>query len=133
MSRRYVDFEPELFAATEWRERDSNKKQGSKSDAVECNDEVTQLVGDWNKSAIALYKTLLEKKVAPELARTILPQNMYTEFIETASLSAYARLCKLRLDPQAQAEIREYATLVSTLVEECFPVSWAALTAPYDS
>jgi thymidylate synthase ThyX len=71
--------------------------------------------------------------LAPELARTILPQNMYTEFIETASLSAYARLCKLRLDPQAQAEIREYATLVSTLVEECFPVSWAALTAPYDS
>jgi thymidylate synthase (FAD) len=127
VSRRYVDFEPELFAASEWRERDTNKKQGSKADAVECNDEIAQLVGDWNKGAIDLYKTLLEKKVAPELARTILPQNMYTEFIETASLSAYARLCKLRLDPQAQAEIREYATLVSKLLEEQFPVSWAAL------
>jgi len=133
VSRRYVDFEPELFAASEWRERDANKKQGSKSDAVECNEEVAQLVADWNKGAIDLYKTLLDKKVAPELARTVLPQNMYTEFIETASLSAYARLCNLRLDPQAQAEIREYATLVSRLLEEHFPVSWAALTAPQDS
>ena len=133
VSRRYVDFEPELFAASEWRERDTNKKQGSKTDAVECNDEIAQLVGDWNKGAINLYNTLLEKKVAPELARTILPQNMYTEFIETASLSAYARLCYLRLDPQAQAEIREYATLVSKLLEEQFPVSWAALTTPQNS
>ena len=127
VSRRYVDFEPELFAASEWRERDANKKQGSKADAVECNEEVAKLVDEWNTNAITLYKTLLEKKVAPELARTVLPQNMYTEFIETASLSAYARLCKLRLDPQAQAEIREYADLVSRLVEEKFPVSWAAL------
>ena len=62
VSRRYVDFEPELFAAAEWRERDTNKKQGSKADAVECNDEIAQLVGDWNKGAIDLYNTLLEKR-----------------------------------------------------------------------
>jgi thymidylate synthase (FAD) len=53
---------------------------------------------------------------------------MYTEFIETASLAAYARLCKLRLDPNAQKEIQEYAKVLSELIEEKFPMSWKALT-----
>ena len=54
---------------------------------------------------------------------------MYTEFIETASLAAYARLCGLRLDPHAQKEIRDYAEAVSELLADKFPVSWAALTS----
>ena len=52
---------------------------------------------------------------------------MYTEFIETASLYAYARLCKLRLDPQAQKEIRDYATELDVMLRIAFPKSWAAL------
>jgi len=67
--------------------------------------------------------------VAPEVARGILPQSMYTEFIETGSLYAYIRLCKLRLDPQAQAEIRQYAEAVSNMLIQKFPVSWAAFQA----
>jgi thymidylate synthase ThyX len=54
---------------------------------------------------------------------------MYTEFIETGSLSAYARLCGLRLDPHAQVEIQVYAEAVSKLLKEKFPVSWEALMA----
>ena len=65
--------------------------------------------------------------MAPELARIILPQNMYTEFIETGSLAAYARLCGLRLDPTAQKEIREFAEAVSQCIQPLFPVSWAQL------
>jgi thymidylate synthase (FAD) len=53
---------------------------------------------------------------------------MYTEFIETGSLSAYARLCNLRLDPHAQYEIRQYAQVLSDLIQPKFPVSWASLT-----
>jgi thymidylate synthase (FAD) len=72
---------------------------------------------------------LLEMRVAPEIARAILPQSMFTEFIETGSLAAYARLCRLRLDPHAQKEIREYAQEISDLIEPRFPISWAALMA----
>ncbi len=67
--------------------------------------------------------------VAPEVARMALPQSMYTEFIETGSLYAYARLCKLRLDPHAQREIQLYAEAVDAFLRERFPVSWAALMA----
>jgi thymidylate synthase (FAD) len=53
---------------------------------------------------------------------------MMTEFIETGSLAAYARLYKLRTDPTAQREIQELAGQVGELLAKRFPVSWNALT-----
>jgi thymidylate synthase (FAD) len=129
VSRRYVDDKPECYLPPpeSLRERDTNKKQGSKSTPVEHATEVHETIKAFQQQAIATYEALLEQKVAPEVARGVLPQSMYTEFIETGSLSAYARLCSLRLDPQAQAEIQVYAAAVSKLIEERFPVSWRAL------
>ena len=129
VSRRYVDDEPEIFVPNELRARDKNKKQGSKESSVEENTHLVQKIRDFSKQSLALYNELLDNQVAPEVARGILPQNMYTEFIETGSLYAYMRLCNLRLDPQAQKEIREYATRVSKLLEEYFP---ACMKAFYD-
>jgi thymidylate synthase (FAD) len=84
-------------------------------------------VSEFQELAMQFYDSLLKKNVAPEVARGVLPQSMYTEFIETGSLSAYARLCALRLSPYAQAEIQEYAEAVCELLESRFPVSWKAL------
>ena len=80
-----------------------------------------------------LYSDLLAAKVAPEVARGVLPQSMYTEFIETGSLYAYARLCRLRLDPQAQREIQVYASALSEELATRFPVSWLALKKEWAS
>ena len=123
VSRRYVDFVPECWIpkAEEVRERDPKAKQGSKDTPVQDAD-------DQVNNAIHTYETLLEKGVAPEIARTILPQSMYSEFIETSSLSGYARLCNLRLDPSAQKEIRDYAEAINQIMIELFPVSWDALS-----
>ena len=121
VSRRYVDDEPEIFIPEELRARDSNKKQGSKDSSIDNNDAMVQKIRDFSNQSLELYNELLKEQVAPEVARGVLPQNMYTEFIETASLYGYMRLCRLRLDPQAQKEIREYATLISKLLEQKFP------------
>lgn len=128
VSRRYVDTQPECYNPTDIRERDQNLKQGSKLTNIEQNDEVSQTIQHIQDDLIVFYNRLLELKVAPELARGVLPQSMYTEFIETGSLSAYARLCKLRLDPHAQFEIRQYAQVVSDLIQTKFPVCWESLT-----
>jgi len=128
VSRRYVDTVPECYNPTNIRERDQNVKQGSKCTNIEENELVSQRIQSIQNEMIEKYKILLELKVAPELARGILPQSMYTEFIETGSLSAYARLCNLRLDPHAQYEIQQYAKAVSALIEPKFPVSWASLS-----
>jgi thymidylate synthase (FAD) len=127
ISRRYVDDEPQFYLPTALRARDKNLKQGSKEEAPEQNDEACALIRDVVGTASNVYRALLEMNVAPELARIVLPQNMYTEFIETGSLAAYARLCKLRLDPTAQKEIQLYAEAVSEALKEKFPVSWKAL------
>jgi thymidylate synthase (FAD) len=128
VSRRYVDDDPECYVPEFLRERDTNKKQGSKSVAVENSDVIREEIKEFQDLSIEFYKKLLAEKVAPEVARGVLPQSMYTEFIETASLSAYARLCSLRLDPHAQAEIQAYARVVCDLLKEKFPVSWEALS-----
>ena len=129
VSRRYVDSEPECYIPQEdqLRERDSRAKQGSKETPPEDAARAAGILRGITQSAMDCYKDLLFLNVAPEVARMVLPQSMYTEFIETGSLAAYARLCNLRLDPSAQKEIREYANAVDTLLREKFPVSWPAL------
>ena len=84
---------------------------------------------DYFAQALAYYNKLLSDGVCPEQARIILPQSMYSEFIETASLAGYARLANLRLERSAQKEIQEYAGLVSRLIEPIFPASWKALVS----
>jgi thymidylate synthase (FAD) len=129
VSRRYVDSSPECYVpkADDIRARDPKLKQGSKSEPVEEAEATQRILEDATVGAMSTYEHLLKSGVAPEVARMILPQSMYTEFIETGSLAAYARLCWLRLDPTAQKEIRDYATAVDQLLREKFPVSWPAL------
>lgn len=127
VSRRYVDTEPELFLPSELRERDARLKQGSKDNSISNNGDMVEYIRKFQAQSLETYNTLLENGVAPEVARGILPQNMYTEFVETGSLYAYARLCKLRLDPHAQKEIREYADVISKILEPLFPASWPHL------
>jgi thymidylate synthase (FAD) len=133
VSRRYVDTVPECWVPQpdEIRERDPKLKQGSKSTAVQESDEVWNLMNDQVQSSLRTYDELLKKGVAPEIARAILPQSMYSLVYETGSLAAYARICNLRLDPTAQKEIRNYATIIDTLMRQAFPVSWEALSAKF--
>lgn len=128
VSRRYVDSRPECWVPVAGvRERDAKAKQGSKDTNVADNETVLGMISDFQENVVAFYENLLSLGVAPEVARGVLPQSMYTEFIETGSLYAYARLCKLRLDPHAQKEIRDYADALAKCLAGAFPVSWAAL------
>ena len=130
VSRRYVDSPPELWVprVESLRERDPKLKQGSKETAVDGAQEIVQTMEDHCTRTLQLYDSLLLAGVAPEIARSVLPQGMYTEFIETGSLAAYARLWQLRTDPGAQREIQEYARAIESLLTPYFPVSWKALT-----
>lgn len=127
VSRRYVTSEPECFVPASLRQRDANIKQGSSADLIEKSDELVAEMREFVAQSVAYYNRLLKQGVCPEQARLILPQSMYTEFIETASLAGYARLAGLRLAANAQREIGVYASLVSHIIEPKFPVGWKAL------
>ena len=130
VSRRYVDTPPEFWTPKgAWRGRAENVKQGS-GDLLqeEVCDDATRLY--WEAVAVCSenYRAMLDIGVCPEQARAVLPQSMMTEFIETGSLAAYARIYNLRSDPHAQVEIQDYAHAISEAIAPIVPVSWAALT-----
>lgn len=128
VSRRYVDTDPEFWLPTQLRQRDTNKKQGSKQEQIQYNGHCIAHIQTHNQHAMETYKYLLGHGVCPEQARCVLPQSMLTEFIETGSLAAYARLYNLRTHPSAQKEIQELAEQIGFLLAEKFPISWKALT-----
>ncbi len=127
VSRRYVDSPPTFYLPDQLRTRAPSKKQGSNDDVHEDNENLRGMMELSMISACNTYHRLLDAGVCPEQARMVLPQSMMTEFIETGSVAAYARLCKLRLGPDAQKEIREVAQQISDCMVRAFPTSWSTL------
>ena len=130
ISRRYVSYEPEFYSPT-WRGKPTDgAKQGSEDFITEetRTNLYDAICRESYEKALHVYNTLIEKGIAPEQARFVLPQGMYTEWYWTGSLAAYARFYKQRKDDHAQWEIREYASAVGKIIEPYFPVSWKHLT-----
>ncbi len=127
VSRRYVDEAPTFHLPEFVRGRAASKKQGSLDDAHHDNELMMIVMKESTTKSFHYYNDLIGAGVPPEQARMVLPQNMMTEFIETGSLAAYARLCKLRMGPDAQKEIREVARTVSNALETAFPATWKVL------
>lgn len=126
VSRRYVDDKPEFLIPREWRGKPTDgAKQGSSG-----------IVSHWHsgyikflKKAEKLYEEMLEEGIAPEQARMVLPQSMFTEWYWTGSLFAFSRICNLRLDSHAQSETREIAERINKIVTPLFPISWKNLVS----
>lgn len=134
VSRRYVDFVPEVYETRLWRKRPENKKQGSSDTSFFTESEldtVSFMYEDAVRHATDSYKSMIQKGVAPEQARAVLPQGMYTEWVETGSLAAAARICALRIQDDAQKEIQDLAIMLQKEIEPVAPVSWKALTNAY--
>ena len=121
VSRRYVDIDVECFVPESLRKRHKNKKQGSCDEPIETNEEYLVKMRNHMLESVRLYDEMVREGIAPEQCRILLPQSMYTTFIETASLSAYMRMLKLRLTDDAQHEIRQYAKRILQIIESKFP------------
>jgi len=130
ISRRYVDEDPEFYFPETWRGKPTDKKQGSSDEEIVWLDRehrVGTAVRQSSTGAGALYRDMLDVGVAPEQARMVLPQNTYTEWYWTGSLYAFARVCNLRCQPDAQKETRDICWNIDQLANVLFPVSWEAL------
>ena len=121
VSRRYVDDDPEFYIPEKWRSRPENSKQGSGEEIIIYNIESTM------QFVKQTYQNLLKANVAPEMARMVLPQNMYTEWYWSGSLMAFARVCNLRCKDDTQLETQHIADCIDWNLHQKFPVSWGAL------
>ena len=123
VSRRYVDDPPEFYHPDIWRGKAENVKQGSSSEEVADVWDIRVL----NDTAAEYYEHLISKGVCPEQARMVLPQSMMTEWIWSGSLAAFARVCRLRLDPHTQRETQMIADQIARHLKHHFPHSYEEL------
>lgn len=134
ISRRYVDSKPEFYYPKEWRGKAKDKKQGSTGvvgklftylgDEVSVSNEYEYSV----YTSLQAYTSMIEGGVAPEQARMVLPQSMYTEWYWTGNLYAFSKMYVSRTDPHTQKETRDVAKMIGDIIEPLFPISWKALT-----
>tara|TARA_R110002049_G_scaffold9620_1_gene48521 strand:+ start:142 stop:771 length:630 start_codon:yes stop_codon:yes gene_type:complete len=126
VSRRYVDFPPELYKPDSWRGRPKNSKQGSDGE-IELDQTINYSMESAMESCLILYNTLLQKGVAPEQARMVLPQSMMTEWYWSGTLYAFSRVCNLRCKLDTQKETRDVADEIYKICDDKFPYSWKYL------
>jgi len=64
--------------------------------------------------------------LARELARMVLPANVYTQWYWKTDLHNLMHFLRLRADPHAQWEIRAYADVIAGLAAAWVPIAWSA-------
>ena len=129
VSRRYITGEPKFWTPTDLRTRPENIKQGSVEGDFSWGYErrVITEMKQYQEESVGFYNKLLEGGVAPEQARAVLPQSMYTTCVVTGTLLGWSHLHKLRTEEHTQVETQQYAKEIGKIMEELFPVSWKAL------
>jgi thymidylate synthase (FAD) len=115
-----------FYYPMEWRKQAKTNKQSSVG-AVEDQEGCTELLKKAYEFSLNTYHDLQEKGVCREQARSIVPVGNYTEFYATANLRNWVHFYNLRIAPNAQWEIRQYARCIGEIFEELWPDSWRAL------
>jgi thymidylate synthase (FAD) len=128
ISRRYTSKQAdEFYIPDHIRTPDKENKQGSiKIKNSELSQECINLIENAYMESYNIYNNLLNKGVAREMARMVLPVGQYTEFYLTTNLRALFHFFNLRADSHAQWEIQEYARAMAEIVKEICPWSFEA-------
>ena len=82
--------------------------------------------------SLNVYNDLLERGIARELARAVLPQATYTTFYMTGSIHNWVKFLLLRLDEHAQKETRLMAKAILDSLVSLYPVTMKAMMGNYD-
>jgi len=118
----FYEPKPEFLRA----QSDFNKQVGEGNLPSDAASRAAELIAGASKNVYAIYKDLLDLGVAREQARSVLPVGIYTEFYWKQDLHNLLHFLKLRLDQNAQEEIRAYARAISRFVKDSVPLVWAA-------
>jgi thymidylate synthase (FAD) len=120
VSGRYVNWTPEFYVPKVMR---SNPPHGNKQASLPLGPEFDHAgeraaMLEECARAYAAYQARIERGVAKEIARTLLPQSLYSQAYWTVSLQGVLHFLEQRLKPEAQHEIRRYAEAVYDLVAD---------------
>lgn len=128
-SARYSEMADDFYIPDIWRKQDNKNKQGS---IVEDNIQIdyngyispTYCLKQHCEESYKLYKAMIDGGIAKEMARMVLPVNLYTEIYVNCDLHNLVHFLTLRQDSHAQYEIRVFADAMFEIMKELFP--WTA-------
>jgi len=131
-SLRYTESTDDFYIPTIWRKQDLKSKQSSFIDEDwnlvkngETNHEFfAKLLRNRCQEAYETYKHMIDLGVAKEMARMILPVNLYTEIYVNCDLHNLLHFIRLRTHQHAQLEIQRYANAMFEILKELYP--WTA-------
>jgi thymidylate synthase (FAD) len=127
ISGRYTEFKPQFYIPLAFRQPSSSNKQGSEFLEDSQADEWLEVqFSQWCGKAYDQYKYLLNMGLAKEMARMVLPINLYTEFYWTVNARSLMNFLSLRQSNDAQWEIRQYALAIKDMFKEVMPMTYGA-------
>ncbi len=139
VSARYTELPEEFYIPEKWRAQDTKNKQGSVSQAewdvereylsnlgipipkATQHDIFNEAVATQCTEAYEIYTNLLNAGVAREMARFVLPVNIYTEIVCCWDLKNLMYFFSLRDDPHAQWEIQQFSIAMKIIARDLFP------------
>lgn len=142
VSARYTELPSEFYIPKVWRKQDAKNKQSSISDdyfnpslsllespneyglrdIYTCNNASSALIEHCAR-CYNLYKQMLEKGISREMARMVLPINIYTEIYACWDMKNLLHFITLRDDSHAQYEIQEYGRAIKKICNVLFPIT----------
>lgn len=118
VSGRYVELEPEFYIPKTFRSNagHANKQASSDLGLYFPHETYADRFKLSCEDSYDFYHNLVSTGVAKEIARMILPQNIYSEAYWTVSHHALLHFLEERCKPEAQWEIRQYALEIAKLI-----------------
>lgn len=128
MSGRYSEFSDEYYVPSPSiiTTQSKDSKQMRTDEIHPRANEISQTIGIANAVSFSRYKRLIGIGCPRELARGILPANIYTHMFVTSDLHNLFHFLALRLHSHSQYEIRVYAEAIMKMIESYVPVCMAA-------
>lgn len=125
VSGRYTEMEAEFYVPKQVRVPGTSNRQGSVIAEIEDDGRPSPLdiIRHASRQSFAEYDYLLQRGVAPELARIVLPLNTYTSFYATCNARSLMHFINLRAAEDAQWEIRQYAQALGLVFDEAMPIT----------
>ena len=123
VSARYTELPNEFYIPDVWRKQDDKNKQGSviPKEEFAWHKENTDIAALAYQYMYEKYEELIERGVAREMARFVLPVGIYTEIYACWDMKNLLHFITLREDSHAQAEIQEYSRAIKAICTQLFP------------
>lgn len=143
VSARYTELPEEFYIPDKWRAQDTKNKQSSVesdlkmvharpvidvdgSEFMTCDPSL--IMRNHCKRVYQLYQDMIESGIAREMARFVLPVNIYTECYACWDLKNLMHFISLRDDSHAQAEIQVYGKAIKEICTDLFPWTMEAFS-----